>query len=381
MNENILKVLIFGPMGVGKSQFCNFCQKDITNSKNRVSDSLVSCTQEPRPNVFERIGTYFNFIDTAGNNDSDEIDIINLHKLVSFLKNIKEIHYIILVLKFGERFTGDTKQYIEALGKIFTVREFFCHLSIVFTKFPNEPSEQDLKTRDTFNSEINTLLRKIFQPNEIDNLHDNEIYYIDTSFDEQNLDIYQKNQEIVDKILRQIISIQGLYNPINTENLDITGKNAKLRRQKEIEELKQKLENERRLKELAQQEAREARIRQEEAERAYQRERDLLDEINNLQKVNHENNEKLEKINEAKSAKLNSLNRISNIGSNLTKNGGLTALGSLGLGLLGAAITPVCPVVGPCLVAFSVGSGSTGAAGAAIGVAVHSVAENKKKDV
>lgn len=92
----------------------NFFQKDRTNSKNRVSDSLESCTQDPRSNVFERISTYFDFIDTAGNNDSEEIDIINLEKLVSYLKRIKKIHYIILVLRFGERFTGDTKQYIEA---------------------------------------------------------------------------------------------------------------------------------------------------------------------------------------------------------------------------------------------------------------------------
>ena len=57
---------------------CNFFQKDRTNSKNRVSDSLESCTQDPKSNVFERISTYFDFIDTAGNNDSDEIDIIKL---------------------------------------------------------------------------------------------------------------------------------------------------------------------------------------------------------------------------------------------------------------------------------------------------------------
>ena len=95
MVENMLKVLIVGPMGVGKSQICNFFQKDRTNSKNRVSDSLESCTQDPKSNVFERISTYFDFIDTAGNNDSDEIDIINLEKLVSYLKRIKKIHYII----------------------------------------------------------------------------------------------------------------------------------------------------------------------------------------------------------------------------------------------------------------------------------------------
>lgn len=352
-----------------------FFQKDRTNSKNRVSDSLESCTQDPKSNVFERISTYFDFIDTAGNNDSDEIDIINLEKLVSYLKRIKKIHYIILVLRFGERFTGDTKQYIEALGKIFTVREFFCHLSIVFTKFPNEPSERDLKTRDKHNSEINKLLKNIFQPNEIDNLQDNETYYIDTSLHEENEDIYQKNQEIADKILRQIISIQGIYGPINTENLDITGKNAKLRRQMEIEQLKQKLEDERRLRESAQQEAREARIRQEEAESFYQREKELLKKINKLNYEKKQNDEKIKIKNE----RLDTLNNISNVGSNIAKNGGYGILGSIGLGILGTAITPICPVVGPGLLYLAVGSGAVGAAGVAVGGKIRDDAEEEKK--
>ena len=369
MVENMLKVLIVGPMGVGKSQICNFFLNDRTNSKNRVSDSLESCTQDPKSNVFERISTYFDFIDTAGNNDSDEIDIINLERLVSYLKRIKKIHYIILVLRFGERFTGDTKQYIEALGKIFTVREFFCHLSIVFTKFPNEPSERDLKTRDKHNSEINKLLRNIFQPNEIDNLQDNETYYIDTSLHEENEDIYQKNQEIADKILRQIISIQGIYGPINTENLDITGKNAKLRRLIEIEELKQKLEDERRMKEIAQQEAWEARRRQEEAESFYQEQ---------IEKFNDQKKQNDEKI-KIKNERLDTLNNISNVGSNIAKNGGYGILGSIGLGILGTAITPICPVVGPGLLYLAVGSGAVGAAGVAVGGKIRDDAEEEKK--
>ena len=178
--DDILRVLIVGPMGAGKSQICNFVQKDLTNSINRVSPSLVSCTQNPKSNIFERIGKKFDFIDTAGNNERDEIEIANLRSLVNYLKNLKKIHFIILVLKFGERLFPATKEYIEALGKIFTVREFFCHLCVVFTKFPNNPDEDDLKTQEIINSEINTLLKNTFQPQEIDNLPNNEIFYINT---------------------------------------------------------------------------------------------------------------------------------------------------------------------------------------------------------
>ena len=123
--KRIFRVLVLGPTGAGKSQFCNFIQRDLTNSINLVSDSLDSCTIDPQSNEFRRLDTDFDFIDTAGNSDSNDNDIENLKRLVDYLKKLKKIHYLILVLKFGERFTGDTKQYIEALGKIFTVNEFF----------------------------------------------------------------------------------------------------------------------------------------------------------------------------------------------------------------------------------------------------------------
>ena len=364
MIDNILRILIVGPMGVWKSQFCNFVQRDIANSINKVSDSLESCTQSPKSNKFKRIETNFDFIDTAGSNDSDEIDIANLETLVNYLKKLKVIHYIILVLRFGERFTGDTKQYIEALGKIFTVREFFCHLSIVFTKYPNEPKEQDLKAKDTFNKEINKLLRKIFQPKEIDNLPDNDIYYIDTTIDKENENNNQKNQEIVDKILKKIILTQNKNKPINTENLDITGKNAKLRRELELELLKKQLEEEKRQKELAQQQAREYRIRQEAYESANAQLR------NALKKIEQNKYEIYEKERDRIDQMRRNLNNMNHYGSNLAEMGKNLGLGGLGMTILGGIITPVCPVLGPVLVATGIGSTATGVGGVGLGAKI-----------
>ena len=34
--EKIYKIAVIGPTGVGKSQFCNYIQKDNTNTKNKV---------------------------------------------------------------------------------------------------------------------------------------------------------------------------------------------------------------------------------------------------------------------------------------------------------------------------------------------------------
>ena len=209
--KRLFRVLVLGPTGAGKSQFCNFIQRDLTNSINLVSDSLDSCTMIPQSNEFKRLETNFDFIDTAGNSDSNDNDIENLKILVEYLKKLKKIHYLILVLKFGERFTGDTKQYIEALGKIFTVNEFFSHLCIVFTKFPNQPKEQDLKTKDKFVSEINKLLRKIFKIEDNVQSPDNDLFFIDTSFDKDNEKYIQKNQDVVDIILKKLMLAQRMY--------------------------------------------------------------------------------------------------------------------------------------------------------------------------
>ena len=50
--KRIFRVLVLGPTGAGKSQFCNFIQRDLTNSINLVSDSLDSCTIDPQSNEF-----------------------------------------------------------------------------------------------------------------------------------------------------------------------------------------------------------------------------------------------------------------------------------------------------------------------------------------
>ena len=85
----------------------------------------------------------------------------------------------------------------------------------------------------------------------------------------------------MDKILRKIISTQKLYNPINTEKLDISEKNAKLRREMELKQLEKQLEEEKRKKELAEQKAKEAKIRQEAIEREYKQKIQLLTKLYN----------------------------------------------------------------------------------------------------
>ena len=141
-SKELYRVLVVGPTGSGKSQFCNSVQRDTTNTKNKVSHKLKSCTKDPNSNIFKRNNTNYDFIDSAGSSDSENDDIKNLNLLIEFIKKKKSIDYISLLLKFGERITNETKKYLETLGNIFTAREFYTHLCVLFTKFPIKPKKK-----------------------------------------------------------------------------------------------------------------------------------------------------------------------------------------------------------------------------------------------
>ena len=88
--KDFYRAIVVGPTGAGKSQFCNFIQRDKTNSINKVSDDLDSCTKDPSSNIFTRNNIKYEFIDTAGSSDSSKGDIKNLETLINYIKK-KEV--------------------------------------------------------------------------------------------------------------------------------------------------------------------------------------------------------------------------------------------------------------------------------------------------
>ena len=143
------RVIVVGPTGAGKSQFCNFIQKDLENKINKVSESLNSCTQAPQSNCFERNNIRYEFIDTAGTADSDKNDIKNLESLINFIKQKETIDYISLLLNFESRMDVIIRKYLNKLGNIFTANEFYTHLCVFFTHFPTKPKKKDIKKKRT----------------------------------------------------------------------------------------------------------------------------------------------------------------------------------------------------------------------------------------
>ena len=256
-DKDLYRILVVGPTGAGKSQFCNFVQRDITNSKNKVSNSLHSCTKGPQSNIFTRNNTNYDFLDSAGSSDSDNDDIKNLNLLIDFIKKKESIDYISLLLKFGERITSETKKYLETLGKIFTANEFYTHLCVFFTKFPVKPKKKDRILREQTIQEINEILKDIFQIKKNIQIPKVNVYFIDTEFDEDENTYDEKSQETIDIMIKQMKLDVMKFNSINTKNFDATGENCKLRKENEknqIEELQKQLEEEKLKKEKEEEE-------------------------------------------------------------------------------------------------------------------------------
>ena len=390
------KVIVVGPTGAGKSQFCNFVRKDTSNSINKVSDSLDSCTQDPFCNSFERNNTNYEFIDTAGSADSSDNDVRNLEKLVEFLKSKKQIEYIILLLKFNERVTKDTRNYIDTLGKIFTPGEFYTHLCVFFTKYPINASKKEEKIKRKSIEEINNILKKTFKINKNLQLPDIKVYFIDTEVDEEEGTYEEKYQETIDIMMEQMkLDVENNHS-INTMELDATGHNAKIRQDEQVKRLKELFEEEKRKREKEENEKKRLleEIKKSKQDDLRRKEKEKqLNELIKQQEMERKRNEEIEKENirkqklieeeaRKKGIEIEKLDRIMDNCGSLAKTQGIGAGASFLLALGGIALTAVCPVAGPSIALFCLGGGlgcSAVTAGCGIVAAGAKIAKEIKK--
>ena len=313
----LYRVAVVGPTGVGKSQFCNFCLKDKTNSVYVVSASLNSCTSVPFSEQFERNKKKLELIDSAGSNDTDGKDIEHLKEFVKYLKTKNELHYILLLLRYGDRLVDTTRKFVETLANIFTPIEFFTHLAVVFTRSPIKLSKTEKMKRESYAKEIGIELDKIFKIDELDDKIKNEIpenksFFIDTDLyeiegNEDEVEFDKKSQETADVIFNWIEYNYKHYNlpPINTKDLDYNEETIKLRRDKELEKLKENInllekniekekEAKKKLDKENKEKEKELKKAQEENEEQKKKNEELQNKCENAEKENNEMSIKLE---------------------------------------------------------------------------------------
>ena len=259
--SKVIKVVLVGPTGAGKSQFCNFIHKDLTNSIFEVSNSLNSCTKEPQSTIVERQNIRLQLIDSAGSSDSNNKDEENLKKLALYLRKEKILNQIFLVLNFHDRFSRDTREYLNIVSWIFTPKQFMTNLMIIFTHYPDNPDEDDLTKYQLFKKEINQELNKIFEiPSEF-KIPDIPVYFVNTKiFKKGGNKYFDENSQLavndfIEELKLRISSTS--YSSIDTTDLDCD-KNTIMKKieeeknmiLKEIEQLKQdKIKRERLIRE------------------------------------------------------------------------------------------------------------------------------------
>ena len=401
-NNEFYRILVFGPTGAGKSQFCNFVQRDLENIINKVSDSLNSCTQDPQSNFFQRNGINCELIDTAGNNDTDNNDVKNLEKVCEYLHSKEHIHYIILLLNYEDRLQKDTREYIETLGKIFTPKEFYTHLCVIFTHLPEKENKKVKEKKIKNKEEICKILKKTFDIKENERLPKTRVYFINTEIDEDDNEekkFDEKSQTTVDIMMEQMrLDIKDIA-PISTKELDITGKSSKKRKEedeKKIKELEKLLEQERKRKEEEEKEKKrleaEIKKRQRDDEERRKKEKELEEikkrqeeERKRLEAIQREAQRKIEE-NEAKQKAINelakknhidiqTLDNVMDASLDIAKYESIAAGGGALLWIGGAALTCVCPIAGPLIAAFGLGATMGGGLSASVAGTVAGVSK------
>ena len=244
--SKIYRIVPLGPTGSGKSQLCNFIYKDKSNNKFLVSNALYSQTKIPQAEFFTRKVNDENInielIDTAGCSDSGGNDEEYFKDLINKLREKKSIDLFILVFNFTTRIDGTTKKYMKLIANTFTPTEFFNHLAIVFTRYPEEPEEEDINDKETKTSQVIDVIKDSIGLANGETTFAPTIYELDTRKKKGNF--IEKFQATIDLILIKMQIMINLYGPVNTENIKFCGIKDRLKEEQEKLE-KQKLENER----------------------------------------------------------------------------------------------------------------------------------------
>jgi len=246
--EKTIKVVVFGEFYVGKSQFCNFIKKDLTNSIYKVSVNCYSDTIEPQSITIERQRIRLELIDTPGKiwNEYEE----KINKIIKFLKDKKEIDQILFLFRFDNlRLSNNESLILKKLSSIFTPFEFITHLIIIFTNYFQDEGEEYLYINQCFKPCIKEELNKIFSMNIGFTIPDIPIYYFNTRVIKKEDKLsFQKNSEIASNEFIEELKLRissPFYSPIDTTKLDYNKdliiqkiENEKNKILKEIENLK-----------------------------------------------------------------------------------------------------------------------------------------------
>ena len=180
--DKIVKIVLMGATGEGKSSFGNYILKD---NSFKESDEPDSCTETINCNRGKKNTEVENLfiIDTPGISDSKGRDEFFLKKMVNELKTnyTNDINSFLMFFNINKiRLSFEMKKQIYYFCLMFPIKDFWLHVGIVFTfsyeYYPDEQLENLKKNKKNYfiADFIETIKSDI---DEINNLNNFEIKY------------------------------------------------------------------------------------------------------------------------------------------------------------------------------------------------------------
>ena len=272
---NITKILLLGKTGVGKSTFANFILK-YDHDVFEKSGSGNSCTKDIQSMIGNQgtISSEILIIDSPGIFDSEKTNEEILKNIIIKLKqNFADGLNCILMLFNGTdpRFDEYTEKQIQLYLKIFPIKNFWSHISLVFTKcyeyFPQQIYDKMKEERingflSIFKEKVNIITEKFNQNSliEYNNLSDEEKNVISMpevistcleikSFFVDTADViapytYQRTNAEINKLIKWAKLCQRLSLDRTSPDIDVNFKKSVLLNDDFIKKEIKKIENE-----------------------------------------------------------------------------------------------------------------------------------------
>ena len=351
-------ILLVGETGSGKSSFGNFALG--IEDAFQVSDDAESCTKDTIRKI-SRLDPEISIVDSPGLQDSSGSDSIHYEQMLKIIKEMKDLHFILVVLNFTcPRFTSSIQFMIKFLCNVFP-KNFAHHIGIIFTHYHHDYqvkiNKKKKDPRENRKNVIINIMELISQTTNEELFLGPPVFYLDSYIEDE----YSKAE------LNRLIAFAKNLNPIE----DIREK-CNLKYKKEEEEFKTEqneiIEGEyivtytkklRRInytdynniishgdwEELSTDKSyRSAPVRTE-----YRTEYVYVDDKPNDEKKEENKGEEENKLKEEEN-KEKEIKKKKEICDKVIKGGTFGAIGGSLLTVGGALLTPFCPVAGPAMI-------------------------------